>query len=358
MTAVEKNRQYWESLLPFCKSQAQADKIQAMAQYGSQRKAADFLGLSPNAIFQSIQIVERNSVTRGWSPEHDMTHIAPEGFSVKGTSTLYDSKTGEPKIQWVKTNAGAEHQLEMMQEAVDEMCTRIKRVKPLKAPEQTLEHLLNLYTLSDAHLNMLAWREEGGENWDMDIAERVLVGSLGEMIRRSPDAEVGFINQGGDWMHSDGFIPVTPTAKNVLDQDGRFGKAVRASIRIFRQMIDMALQKHNRVHVLLQEGNHDPASSVWLREMFVVLYEDEPRVTVETSQLPYYSYEWGKTALFFHHGHLTKFTSLAALFAAEFAPIWGRCPYRFGHSGHMHHKASKDDIGTKNQSVECMNFSE
>jgi transposase len=27
---------------------------------------------------------------QGWSPEHDMTKTVPDGFHLKGTSTLYD----------------------------------------------------------------------------------------------------------------------------------------------------------------------------------------------------------------------------------------------------------------------------
>jgi hypothetical protein len=55
----------------------------------------------------------------------------------------------------------------------------------------------------------------------------------------------------------------------------------------------MLLAKHKNVHVILAEGNHDMASSVWLRTMFKALYENEPRITVDDSALPYYAHEFG-----------------------------------------------------------------
>ncbi len=78
----------------------------------------------------------------GWSPEHDMTHEVPEGFQVKGVSTLYDSATGKAKIQWVKSSIDADRQLEMMRETVAAMCDDIPRIKDtIKNPNS----LINLY---------------------------------------------------------------------------------------------------------------------------------------------------------------------------------------------------------------------
>ena len=55
-------------------------------------------------------------------------------------------------------------------------------------------------------------------------------------------------------------------------------------MRILRAIVEHALTKHDQVHVLMNEGNHDPAGSVWLRVMFTsALYANNPRVTVEMS---------------------------------------------------------------------------
>jgi hypothetical protein len=97
--------------------------------------------------------------------------------------------------------------------------------------------------------------------------------------------------------------------------------------------------------VILAEGNHDIASSVWLRQMFAALYENEPRVTVDDSPLPYYAIEWGKTLLAFHHGHLKKNDQLPLMFATQFAEAWGRTTKRYCHTGHRHHLEEKEHSG-------------
>jgi hypothetical protein len=53
----------------------------------------------------------------------------------------------------------------------------------------------------------------------------------------------------------------------------------------------MLLEKHERLHLIMADANHDPASEIWLREMFAAHYEDEPRITVDRSADNYYAFE-------------------------------------------------------------------
>lgn len=283
---------------------------------------------------------------RGWSPEHDMTKTVPDGFHVKGTSTLYD-ETGQPKLQWVKSNIDHERQREMMESAIKALADDIPNYTPTITPAnfENDEKLCNLYTLTDAHIGALAWHKEGGEDWDLKIQEDTLVGCFQVMIENSPKAEHCVINQCGDWLHFDGLDAVTPTSGNLLDADGRFGKVVETSIRVLRRIVKIALSNHQRVTLVCAEGNHDLASSVWLRKLFVALYEDETRLDVIDNELPYYVYQHGKTMLAFHHGHLAKNTSLPLIFATEFSGIWGATRKRYCHTGHRHHLETKEHNG-------------
>jgi hypothetical protein len=165
------------------------------------------------------------------------------------------------------------------------------------------------------------------------------------MVMSSPQASVGVVAQLGDWLHSDGILPVTPTSHNILDQDGRFSKIVQSSVRILRHLVDFALARHEKVIVLMAEGNHDISSSIWLRIMFNALYENEPRVEVIDSEMPYYVYQHGKTMLSFHHGHLKKNDYLPLFFAAQFSKVWGETEKRYCHTGHRHHVEEKEHSG-------------
>jgi hypothetical protein len=87
----------------------------------------------------------------------------------------------------------------------------------------------------------------------------------------------------------------------------------------------------------MAEGNHDLSSSAWLREIFAVLHEENPRVKVDKSPDPYYCLEHGQTSLFFHHGHKRKPNEIDKVFAAKYREVFGRTAHSYGHMGHLHH---------------------
>jgi hypothetical protein len=192
---------------------------------------------------------------------------------------------------------------------------------------------------------MLAWHKEGGQDWDLKIAEEVLTGCFEQMVLASPASSTAIVAQLGDWLHFDGMAAVTPTSGHSLDADGRFSKIIQVSVRILRRLVDFCLSRHDKVIVLMAEGNHDMVSSIWLRIMFKSLYENEPRVEVIDSELPYYIHQHGKTMIGFHHGHLKKNDQLPLLFAAQFAPVWGSTTKRYIHTGHRHHVEEKEHSG-------------
>lgn len=261
----------------------------------------------------------------------------PEGIKLRGTSTLTDLRTGETVMQWVKTTADEAAREAAMLAAIGALGEKIPRDKPRRAPSRTIADLANVYVLTDYHLGMLAWGEETGADWDTDIAEQMLVDWFAAAIAQAPAAELGVFAQLGDFLHWDGMDAVTPTSKHLLDADTRFQKLVRVAIRAIRRVIGMLLDKHDRVHVLMAEGNHDMASSIWLREWLANVYEDEPRVTVDRSPDPYYCVEHGKTALFFHHGHKKRPNAIDTVFAAKFREVFGRTEHAYAHMGHLHH---------------------
>ena len=263
-----------------------------------------------------------------------------DGFKVKGTSTLYDAD-GEVKLEWVKTSIDQERQDEIFREALAAMSEKLPRTKPISSPKTSLPDLLNLYTITDFHLGMLS------SEWDNTIAEDVLIGCFNEMIANSPKSGNAIICQLGDFLHTDfpGLRPETPLSGNLLDVDGQADSIISIAIRSLRKVIDAALAKHELVHVIMAEGNHDITSSIWLRHMFAALYENEPRVTIDVSELPYYCHQHGETMLAFHHGHLKKLSTLTSVFAATFPEIWGKSKYRYAHCGHLHHSLVKEDMG-------------
>lgn len=266
---------------------------------------------------------------------------------VKGTSTLIDTSTGESKLQWIKTTEDQMRQELAQRAALEELCKKITPLDAIVAPKRFIQDLLNLFTITDAHVGMLAWDKETGEDWDLVIAERVLVTTFLTMIDKAPDADVGILNEQGDFLHFDSLQPLTPTNHHVLDADSRYQKIVSVAVRILQRIITAMLKKHNHVYVYMMEGNHDPAGSVWLRVMFAKLYENNPRVTVGQSPNPYVMYQHGKTFLGFYHGHLARKPAVPQIFAAQFAQAWGLTEYRYIHMGHLHNSHEIEHPGVK-----------
>lgn len=268
------------------------------------------------------------------------------GMQVIGRSTLRNAD-GEVVMEWEKTALDRERAEEARKAAFEAMAAKLPRSTPVAAPRSSQSDLATVYTLTDAHIGMLAWHREGGEDWDLGIAERVIVGCFAEAIRAAPNSELAIFNQLGDLLHYDSLSAVTPTSGHLLDADGRFTKMVEVAVRVIRRIVAMLLAKHPKLHLILAEGNHDMASSVWLRTMFKALYEEEPRISVDDSALPYYCFVHGETMLAFHHSHIKKLDQLRGHVAAQFASEWGMTRKRYIHTGDKHHSSEKDEMGAK-----------
>lgn len=270
--------------------------------------------------------------------EHGAEWAPTDGLVIKGKTTLVDAE-GRIITQHVMERAGAEQQRALLDGIIAGLKDELPRYEPVTGVRITQGDLLNQFTITDHHFSMLAWAEETGANYDTDIAEQLWLDWFAAAVMQSPNAHTAVLAQIGDLMHHDAMESVTPASKHVLDSDGRLQKVIRTVIRCVRQAINMLLSKHEHVHVIMASGNHDPASSAWLREMLAVIYENEPRVSVDTSPALYYAYEWGQTALFYHHGHKRNVGNVDRTFAGKFREIYGRCRYSYGHTGHYHSDA-------------------
>ena len=325
-----------EKHLDFCTSQQQREVVMAVIELGSNTSAAKSLGKDRRTVDRMINRVKRNAEVSGYSPEHDMTRTAPAGYVVKGVSTFY-GKEGTPVNQWLKVDRDAKRFAEEMKSAILAACEDLPKEKPVSAPKNCDEDLLNCFIITDYHLGMLSWGEETGADWDTDIAEEMLVKWFASAIKAAPKAKRAVFAQLGDLLHYDSMESVTPSSGHLLDSDTRRQKLVRAAIRVLRRCVSLLRKSHQQVHIIMAEGNHDMDSSIWLREIFHTLHEDDKSVTVDLSPDPYYCLEHGAVSLFFHHGHKRKPEQVDKVFTAKFRDVFGRTQKSYAHMGHLHH---------------------
>jgi hypothetical protein len=286
----------------------------------------------------------------GFDPRNGMTLVSPDPQTLKGRSALVKvNEDGSETVAmyWNKTNTTKEQMLEAIRKGIQEAAESFKPLGKVKAPKYTMTDLCTVYTLTDYHLGAYSWKAETGADWDVRIAKEVMLKAFNDMLYSSPESETAIFAQLGDFLHFDGLLALTPTSKHVLDADTRFPLIVQTAIELCVGVVEMLLHKHANVHVLMAEGNHDMASSVWLRAIMALAFKNNERVTVDASPAPFYSFKWGETFLGWHHGHLQKMDNLPLLFATDprFRSDYGQCKHTYIHTGHMHHQKVIDKGG-------------
>lgn len=328
-----------EYLRPFAKTKQQNDILDTLLETsGSREKAWKKLGIDGGNARKSIRRMKAAAQGKVINHGDNSMQIVDDGFKIKGTSVLYD-EAGNLKLQWVKTNIDEQKRYQGILDALTEYCEHLPVIPSIKKPVNTDSDLLSVYTITDFHIGMYAWKEESGEDWDLNIAETTLINAVTDMITGSPDSEEAILNIQGDFTHWDGLDAVTPASKHILDADTRFPKLAMLSLDILTKAIGMLLKKHKQVKVIVCEGNHDIVTSMWLQIALKREYRSNKRVDVDLVHFPFYAHLHGEIMLGFHHGHKVKNKSLPALFSSEprYRSMWGKAKYTYIHTGHYHH---------------------
>lgn len=323
---------------------------------------------------------------RGDAPTFDLTHPLPPGLKLAGTSLRYDGEGNveqywnkskpdgrdpadtvqlpDPKIiakvstlydhegrvsqQWVQERPEAKALLSSWNEAAKALAETMPRAEPVSAPAGALaSDLLALYPVGDPHFGMLAWAAETGSDFDLAIAERTQRAAFDFLLASSPACAQASVLYLGDTLHYDSFKAQTPTGGNLLDADGRFPKMVRTAMRSMRYAIEATARKHGKAHVIVEIGNHDLASSIFLMEALSHIYEADPRITIDTSPMHYHYLEFGRNLIGTHHGHGAKPEKLPLIMATDRPEAWGRTAHRYWLTGHLHHEIAREFEGCR-----------
>jgi len=328
------------SLLDYCTTERQHQVITLHLEGLGYQKIGEKLGMAKWGARDIVKNIKRKAALAGHSPEHDMVHTVPDGFLVKGVSTYYNDE-GKPVGQWVKSASDKERQLEIALEAFKAgLLDEIDGLhRPVKAPEATKNgDRLSAYLIGDHHLNALCWSPEtGGDDWDTNIAQDVLIKAVDKLVSAAGDAEVGALINLGDFLHANSGD--NKTAKGTpVDVDGRLGRVIRIVGNLFKVLITRMLETHKEVWLINVRGNHDPDASLWLNEMMRLYFHNEPRVKVFDNFSKWIHFEWGQTLVVMHHGDRVKTQALYEAVTRDYAEEWGRSKYRYLYHGHIHHR--------------------
>lgn len=326
-----------EYLRPFARSQQDIDKIEAMIKHqGSTLNAAKEINVTDRRIRRRMAELKSYAALGGVSPEHDMTHAAPAGYLVKGTSTLYGDD-GQVKQQWVKTQVDITQRIEMLQAALEASLESYKGKSIVhKTPKNTAKNLLVAYPFGDPHVGLYAYSKECGDSFDCDIAQALMFGAIDRLCDAAPEAETGLVLSVGDTFHADTSDNKSLNSGHSFDVDTRWSRVLEIGVSTMIRCIDRALQKHKRVIFKAMPGNHDKHSAQMLSICLNLFYSNNKRVTIDTSPSYFWYHRHGKVLIGATHGDTCKPEALPAIMADDVSEDWGATAHRYWYTGHIH----------------------
>lgn len=270
---------------------------------------------------------------------------ASEG--TKWESASVDRNTGEPVVTelfrvWVRLRPRAGPSVKECVEAMIEAAAkRIRRPPVPKQKPPAGDGPWVVLVIGDIHYGKYCWRRTtGGDDYDLDIAERLVADASGQLLAAAARYKPSRITIGmvGDLFHYD--TPSgTTTGGTPLERDGRIQKMIATGCDSLLAVVERAATVAP-TDVTIVNGNHDEAMTWSFHRILMERFRGDRRVTIDGGYTGRKYASHGGTLLGFVHGHKAK-KKLPQLMALEAATDWARCPYREFHSGHLHHQAAE-----------------
>lgn len=308
----------------------------------SRRDAAKSLGIPLGTFTHRLEAAKERGMhlSLGAKQIIDTAHL---GYGEAKGGWIHNYDEDGKKIGATRWSA-PEMEQEDMAERIRSALDGIPAAEPAEAPARVLSSLLTVYPIADAHIGMMAWGEETGEDYDTKIATQRLKDWMARAIASSPASDTAVILDVGDMTHADDQKNMTPRSGHILDVDTRHFRTLDLTITALAVAIDLALIKHRKVIVRILPGNHNPQA--YMAVMFAIAerYRNEPRCEVQKIPGEFFLMEFGKCLIAAHHGDKAKADRMVMALAADHPEEWGRTRHRFLFTGHLHH-TKMEDIG-------------
>ena len=330
-----------EHLKEFC-TDRQKEILTVFMDSTSQQDAANKLNISRSTVKGAIKAIKKKAALAGVAPDRDVNHRTMEGFNTKFVTSRFDGE-GNLQGQYVRQEREKFDLDAMLNDFKEGLQGELRGLhKPVDAPSETLDKLMNCYMIGDHHLGALSWSKETGEdNYDTDIGVGLLEDAVDSLVARSPNSRHGLLCNLGDFFHSNNIKGET-AGGTPLDTDGRYGRTVREGVNLLKRIVVRLLEKHEFVTCLNVRGNHDSDPALWLNEAMRMYFENEPRVIIPDNYSKFTHLEFGNSLIVLHHGDKINPQRIYESVTRRLPVEWGRTKYRFGWLGHLHHKESKE----------------
>lgn len=282
----------------------------------------------------------------------------PSNFSVSRLST-YSSATGEVIGQWSRADVKKDEQWKLFTSAVESFASKYTGfVARTKAPTVTglSDDLCALYCLGDMHVGLYATAVETGQSMDTKTIVKLGIDATRKLVAKTPACKTAYLMEVGDFFHCHDGSNATAKSSNRLDVDGRFTEVAAAGFELLVEMVNIMRSKHETIHIMLAQGNHDEEVLVWCMTAFLkATFQNDPNVIVHGSDQPIMTTVWGKNLIGLHHGHTIKMKDIPALMPVLRKDVWSEIVYCCVITGHIHHERKIEDKGVVVESKNTLN---
>ena len=276
---------------------------------------------------QNVWMVERTVLNK-----YEQACKTPDGNVI--TTTLFQIKA------WLKLKAEENTLREVAGELLQAFSDRAPRLPPIVRSHRG-EGMLEI-ALFDLHYGKLAWGEECGYDYNLELAAKLFWNALEDLLERGstlkPEKIVFPIGQ--DFLHTD-VLGRTTTAGTPQDSCVTWKQAFVQGWQLLQRGIER-LRLVAPVHVPVVNGNHDVMATFHVGEVLKNYNRTASDVIVDNApaQRKYIAHH--KCLLGLTHGNEEKHSQLGILMATERPQEWANSvpQAREYHIGHYHHKRS------------------
>jgi hypothetical protein len=344
---------YDEGLMPFGTAQQQ-QYLTAYLECGGQiRPAAKMLGCHRSSLQEGLKRLREKAQLQGFAPEKGINFPVPDLFMIE-RMTLHTDANGNIKEAWPKLKLDDARWMQFAQERREKFYddNPIPAFPEVPTPAWDFNPwVIPWYNIGDAHLNMLAQLKNCTTPFDLTKATRDLRQAFDILISETVPSERCVINDLGDFTHAENTAGVTSASGNILDMDQPYSTMVEVSTDLMEWIIVRALQRHEHVDVIINQGNHSRVNDLWMAIHLRRVFRDNPRVNVLDNSRVFIPYRMDDTLVMLHHSDKCPVSRLRDVFYTDFRQDVAETQFHYIWIGHIHHK-----MRTKEYSVEVESF--
>lgn len=198
--------------------------------------------------------------------------------------------------------------------------------------------------LPDLHSGLLSWKDETGEEYNLEIAKERFFKALSDIVNRCRHhsfSKILFVTL-GDLLHTDN--DAQTTTKGTFQQvDGRIAHIFDHTLDMIIDGIKM-LSEVAPVEVIYLCGNHDRVLGYTLAKATEKAFTGHPYVNFDVSPNPQKHRLLGVTLLGWTHGDMPK-KNMSGWLPDRARKEFGQCEYAEIHSGHYHSEQVQTGAG-------------